>query len=292
MGWNWAIWAGTELPLLSSSTAGPAPSCSGKTLCHSVVTSHLSSYQSSFVCFTHLLLPDTNQDRCHGRGVLSVVICSRHLFKISNLRGLLSINSHTKSSWASARAGIGESIWRAGRLKHQGPKNVPGRCYWTTISIAKPWILTTSIWRRPRRKGACFFFGDAERPPSHWQEYHGLLQTRLQMEEAHAGHWSCPQAEAGSGLTLTGGTTERGRLAKGHATISGTRIKHQKLLPPSAGNLRWETRTEHEEVEIWIMYPKCHKSCLPLSCKHSNSTTKHFKFWQDYSFASCSHCLQ
>lgn len=158
MGWNWAIWAGTELPLLSSSTAGPVPSCSGKTLCHSVVTSHLSSYQSSFVCFTHLLLPDTNQDRCHGRGVLSVVICSRHLFKTSNLRGLLSINSHTKSSWASARAGIGESIWRAGWLKHQGPKNVPGRCYWTTISIAKPWILTTSIWRHSRRKEAWFFW--------------------------------------------------------------------------------------------------------------------------------------
>lgn len=71
---------------------------------------------------------------------------------------------------------------------------------------------------------------------------------------------------------LTAGTTERGLLAKGHATISGTRIKHQKLLPPSAGNLRWETQIECVKAKIRIMYPKCHKShchvntpILPLS---------------------------
>lgn len=133
MGWNWAIWAGTELPLLSSSTAGPVPGCSCKTLCHSLVTSHLSSHQSSFVCFTHPLLPDINQDRWHGRGALSVVICSCHLYKTSNLGGLLSANRHTKPLRASARAGIGESIRRAGWLKHQDPQNVPGRCYWTTF---------------------------------------------------------------------------------------------------------------------------------------------------------------
>lgn len=55
--------------------------------------------------------------------------------------------------------------------------------------------------------------------------------------------------EVGSGLTLTGGTMEPRCLTKGHETISGPRIKHQKLFPCPVGNLKLATQTEYEEAE-------------------------------------------
>lgn len=55
------MWAGTD-PLLSSSVPGPG------TLCHLVVTLHLSPYQSSFALLTHLLPPDTEQGGWHREG--------------------------------------------------------------------------------------------------------------------------------------------------------------------------------------------------------------------------------
>lgn len=57
------MWAGTD-PLLSSSLAGPVVA-----LCHPVVTSQLSSHQSSFASLPHLLPADTEQDGWHRQGL-------------------------------------------------------------------------------------------------------------------------------------------------------------------------------------------------------------------------------